>query len=144
MRQFKFRAWHKELKIISDFTLTDILASQLSGQYIIVAERALIFTLSECEIMQYLGEDCKDINGVELCEGDIVKISFGPGTLLKEPEIYICQIIYKEASFLLLCDNGEILELTDDGEMVGIFQFIDYCEIIGNIYQNPELLGEDK
>lgn len=76
-------------------------------------------------IMQYTG--LKDINGKEIYEGDIVKI-----------EDAYASIIFENQTFKF---SGKL-----DGKLeVSPFYEIDledyYIKIIGNIYENPELLG---
>lgn len=74
------------------------------------------------KIMQYIGR--KDKNGKEIYEGDIVK-----GTFYGFPMVeydYIFQIYWDEK---------------EKGFMANYFEPSE-CEVIGNIYENPELLEE--
>ena len=74
-------------------------------------------------ISQYTG--LKDKNGKRIFEGDIVK---GEDALLSDIEIfgYVC---FKDGSFVI----------SDD--LITHYRWIDYeVEVIGNIYDNPELL----
>lgn len=68
-------------------------------------------------IMQYLGEDCKDPQGIEFCEGDICALPYD----------------YKEVGTLIY-DGGEFF-------IPGYRDNIGIVKIIGNIHQNPELLN---
>lgn len=75
--------------------------------------------------MQYTG--LNDKNGKEIYEGDIVQFTI-------EHEEEIDDVTYKEAvHFSEGCFNV-------DGE-VPLNAFSDECEVIGNIYENPELLN---
>ena len=79
--------------------------------------------LSNVEIMQYTG--LKDIAGDEIYEGDIVRdVSDG----------IIGQIEYSDGGFIIIYDD--IAEKLNADESV-------YLEVVGNIFENPELLGEE-
>ena len=86
-------------------------------------------------IMQSTG--LKDKNGVEIFEGDIVNYvkSFtnpmtGSGSLSINKNL---RIIFKDAEF------------TADGIDIRLKKIVSHMEVIGNIYENPELLkGHEK
>ena len=84
---------------------------------------------SDVEVMQYIG--LKDSNKNEIYEGDIVKIEdyFG--------EDIIGRVIYDEATAGYVFHKGNernYFQMTLDLE-----SYVYY--VIGNIYENPELLG---
>lgn len=131
MRKFKFRAWHPKLKIMNDFSFLDIVGSPRGLPGIIFdREDGSNFALPtiECNIMQYLGEDCKDADGIEFCEGDIIK----------NPDNVLAKIIFEKGAFVISLLFGK-----KNGELEHAFDLID-SKIIGNIYQNPELLEVKK
>lgn len=75
-------------------------------------------------IMQYTGME--DKNGVEIYEGDIVKFNNG-----------VYEIRYWQQAFRY--------KHLDDGDYIGcIGEYLDSGEVIGNIYQNEELLKESE
>jgi len=77
------------------------------------------------KLMQYTG--LKDKNGREIYEGDIVK---GAG---KNPIIYIVEWLDSYGGFAFV----------DKEKAIPAYEFlVNFCEVIGNIYENPELLKE--
>jgi len=86
------------------------------------------FLSNEVELMQHTG--LKDKNGNEIYEGDIVKFQESYGK--EEPEINIGNIEYSEmaTSYLINWGNSHYQHLNE----------VEF-EIIGNIYENPELLN---
>ena len=86
-------------------------------------------------VMQYTGlKDKKRTekypDGREICEGDVVKFSeytFGDNSLPESIET----IKYKDCGYN---DNLQVLGYQDAPK---------WCEVIGNIYENPELLEEN-
>ena len=117
----KFRAWHKELKVMCSVEEISFLFQALKlspcdneyGECITVRNR-------ECVLMQSTGSHNK--NGVEIFAGDIVVSSRGVGVV--ETKIgHAPQVTYKNGNDLLR------------------FVF-DNLSVIGNIYENPELLEQ--
>lgn len=109
-REIKFRAWDERREQM-------IKEINLGERWI---------ELSFCKIMQYTG--LKDKNGKEIWESDIVKQIF---------ESNIGEIKYESVSWIVRYGNGVRyypLEnyISKKGECS--------LEIIGNIYENPELL----
>lgn len=82
------------------------------------------FITDENTIGQYIG--LHDKNGKEIYEGDIVKIKYRDEDIGK--------VIYEH--------NGFSIDVTNMNKNYGRVSFVNnFIEVIGNIYDNPELLG---
>jgi len=126
MRENKFRAWDKKekkmyLPVWSIFYYDDSIGIDVFG--LGRKEEDLIF---DCVLMQYT--ELKDKNGNEIYEGDIFNL------LQSETGEILCpKNVVELADFL----GGHYYKTRMGGSTV--------YEIIGNIYENPELMkGEDK
>jgi len=121
MREIKFRAKRKDTREWYYFTLEDFQDSGLSSYY----SDALDFSMFDKETLgQYI---FKDKNGKEIYEGDIVYFGGGYG------------IVYY--------DEGKAafyIEWFKQGKYTDMECIIKYAEVIGNKWENPELLEEEK
>ncbi|MBG9837932.1 MULTISPECIES: YopX family protein [Bacillus cereus group] len=79
-------------------------------------------------LMQYTG--LKDKNGKEIYEGDIIRND--RGTILKVP--FVDGAFYAEGTDAL--SKQYVFSVLSD--------FSSWSEVVGNIYENPELLEESK
>lgn len=122
MRAIKFRAWDKEKKKMIDDVL--ICSSGVwDSEFMWVDEE-------KYKPMQYTG--LKDRNGKEIYEGDICK-SFIDGHYIIAPMIWN----ENKAQFGL----EAIVDFeSEDHVEVNVHSDEDAPEVIGNIYENPELL----
>ena len=141
-REIRFRAWDKKDKKMYDewadefdYNHGTAVGPANDGGYLAIEE--LLSTDEENEperyvLMQYTG--LKDKNGVEIYEGDIVDITSTntSGSIL--PSKY--KVIYGCGSFDISRESyGETISYRI-GEIPN-----GNNEILGNIYENPELLG---
>lgn len=134
--KLKFRAWHKSKEIMSEVNRIDFWSEEIE---------TIDFDESHLEdvnLMQATG--IKDKNGVEIFEGDIVKRYKNP-ILKAEQEYEIETVMQRDASFVLVQEVGENVKTMSFGTQ---FSRSDLLEVIGNIYETPELLrkikGENK
>jgi len=136
MRDIKFRAWDKATnEMLFEWD------TQGWGHDLLNPFEGANFT--RMEIMQHVG--LKDKNGKEIYEGDIVsfksrfegdeysrwgEVVFGKATY--DSGVYSTQGYY----ITRIKSNQEYYDDDEDGSSGWLFE----CEVIGNIYENPELL----
>ena|SRR3990167_7107696 len=127
MREIKFRAWDKKQSIMSGgFSLIDCSDGYVDTEAI---------KLEDCELMQFTG--LKDKNGKECFEGDIVRRVYD-FTRAKKAKETIDQIVYRD-DFGAFCFNSKT-KISEGWSRMHSGHSLYWWEIIGNIYQNPELL----
>lgn len=120
-RELKFRAWHPaEKKMWSDVGVDDCGNAILDTR-----NRGLQYLKGESVVMQYTG--LKDKNGKEIYEGDV----------LATPGEANAVVIFVKGSF---CGK----EINGWDPMNAVFPLAGIItldiEIVGNIYENPELV----
>lgn len=130
----KFRAWLKEEKKmvnVETIDFTDKSMQYLEKNEIIDAYLLRRMIFDDVELMQYTGQ--KDKNSKEIYEGDILKYNFPYDGRLKH--VSPVKFLETEASFGLKDIYGNEIQLYR-------ITANNYFEVIGNIYENPELLEE--
>ena len=121
----KFRAWVKKNKEMLFVRQIDFMFEK------VVLECYEQFFIDEVELMQYTG--LRDKNGREIYEGDVVRYECCF-------ESYVEEVIYDDKH----CNFGTI----DKDEKTFSFDAlisdfdVDCFEVVGNKYENLELLGE--
>ena len=86
--------------------------------------------------MQYTG--LHDKNGKEIFEADIVKVKLYKG---EEEKNFVGKVEYFGSNFIVDADNDSDYHVYDLDEFGIDYRYnLEDCEVIGNIYDNPELL----
>jgi uncharacterized phage protein (TIGR01671 family) len=120
-RQLKFRAW-RENKMHFNITKAHYEHNAMSGSGGDLWDFAEWLKWSK--VMQYTG--LKDKNGVEIYEGDIVKATSDQ----YENENFVGKVIFDEGCFLTWINKNDIRGIWGEDDI----------EVVGNIFENPELL----
>lgn len=121
MREIKFKMWNKEEQKMYEVGKIDF---QKERAYMTNwwGSTQSFFPFSMVEILQYTG--LRDKNGIEICEGDI--LTNGDKNIK-----YIVKWV----------DTGLNARQYNNQSYIGLSYWQDKLEIIGNIYENSELLG---
>lgn len=154
MREIKFRGWHAPKKVMfsAEEMATDQLTLLPTGCFINVSgdntRLSQIMPSDKFIPLQFTG--LRDKNGKEIYEGDIVLIEdeykeriLDDGSGPIEPCNHLVPVIFQDGSFgvniihpaLGLVSRG-FWSFRDINDELGLTEF----EVIGNIYENPELL----
>lgn len=126
MRTLKFRIWDKVKKEFIPFAWVDIVEWQMQT----------CNPQSEYEFQQFTG--LLDLEGKEIYEGDILRISNGERLVAD----LIDFALVPEESRIVWLERSRIGEYYGSNSETSWYSLLDYdvWEVIGNIMQNPELL----
>lgn len=117
MREIKFRVWNTD-RMIPPFTIQDAVLSTVHKPHLnLTTQKRHIY-------MQFTG--LLDKNGKEIYEGDIISCQ-RVGNSLRDKKV----VFFTDGMFTAN-ESGD--ETKSSTPIIGI-----KCEIIGNIYENPEL-----
>lgn len=132
MREIKFRAWDTVNKVWRD--IEELIIGKNNAVVAIKDTNGNIYQVHEGQIvlMQYTG--LKDKNGEEIYEGDFIRRFIEDEKAEKQRE-QVFEIVW----------NNEYAEFEPLFHETGWRPVLKYvlesdCDVIGNIYENPELL----
>lgn len=124
MREFKFRAWHKVERCMLGMSSADHYGQEYQGEVFSWKNEGQHIT-----IMQYTG--MKDCEGVAIYDGDILRGYFGI-----PPISVTAKVTFSNSAFIVETDRTP--------RFCNLAEFISHLggdiEVIGNIYETPELL----
>lgn len=92
-------------------------------------EREVVDIIIDCDVEFFTG--FKDSMGIKIYEGDIVRFGI-------EEEVYRYIVKFENGDFKAIsCEDGEVIPIS-------IFKDPKYSTVLGNIHEDPELLGSKK
>ncbi len=139
-REIKFRFWDGKMHILN------LYQTESYDDYVLREDNRESWIDDHCgavkrKLMQYTG--LRDKNGKEIYEGDICNVEYynhsSPNTFIKQ------EVIYEFGTFALKSENAFklSLKLEDTRQYVPLHWALspNKIEVIGNIYENPQLGG---
>ena len=135
-REIKFRAWDRQEK-----KMHEVLSIHLRREKVIISNKPFgNVPLWDYDLMQYTG--LKDKNGKEIYEGDIIKSEWQYDGVINRDITSVGQVAFGgndgEPGFFMYGKDGDIYQPFVSYDRVELLS----VEVIGNIYENPELLKE--
>ena len=135
MREIKFRGYDKfDKRWVYGYGLHQSIFIDGSSNAYVTAGIREVFIVDKESAGQYTG--CKDANGKEIYEGDIVKVTDLMPCEKYYGKTYICKIVYDKDRFIIENYLGSGSNRIAEKESFN-FKSI---EVIGNVFENEELL----
>ncbi len=133
MREIKFRAWDKKQKIMG---FNFFICQNEIINFVTTGEKDCV-KISKCNknnvvAMQFTG--LKDKKGKEIYEGDILYIKHKRGKYWSKGKVLVC---WADCEFYADKIDESVIE---DEESLGNYSYGFDIEVIGNKFENPELL----
>lgn len=154
MENTKVKAWDKKskkMRKVDSIAFDDngnIKLVNLWGKDIIEDKEIIVRREKQYELLQYTG--LKDKNGKEIYEGDIIQFTWDSDSCWGEAGTYKGYVRFREGVFEVVYINRPEITTYDDGtwhensksdDIQSLFSWSEDIEIIGDIYENSELLG---
>lgn len=125
----KFRAWSPKFEKMYGVTLIDF----INGDVGLKDKNGgvAMSNLDSLSIMQSTG--LFDKNGMEIFEGDLIQWFYGESEILEQKGVV--DVVWKNGAFRPFDEA--------DGTLYDLLEMCkhDWYEVVGNIHNNPELLG---
>lgn len=133
MREIKLRAWDKEENKMY-YDVQDTYDFMINNGGCFEESFKDVLEYDNYVVMQYT--NCYDINGKEIYEGDIIRLEGVDDREIGSTWEHIGKIVYKRGAFFVCyfdyyADGDE--ELICDAQ-------VEFGTVIGNVYENKELL----
>lgn len=134
----KFRAWNKSTELMDEAILIDFYNKKIGILYanpISQGESVKTYSFDEVVLMQSTG--LYDKNGKEIFEGDILH--------WKDCEPVDDEMVYEDIIVVYWSDEFMMWKAkNEDTDYIDLYDYSDNreLEVLGNIYENPELLDE--
>ena len=129
MREYKFRAWDETEKHM--YNWENLINQNLKNIFTITEQCGYI-------LMQYTG--LHDENGKEIYEGDIIEFSYDMFVGNFDTFAAKGKVVLEEGAFYVEVFENE--RTTKDEAYLLYSINLDTIEVVGNIYENKELLNE--
>ena len=142
-REYKFRAWDNKNKKLVSFENIELPYSEnvnLDGQIEGILDRGII-------LMQFTGR--KDINNIEIYEGDIIIMKdypfYGNAEVITDSnqqcdELNYVGVVEWDVYIGYFLNLKPVSDRVRGGAIGSTLQDYDGMKVIGNIYENPDML----
>lgn len=142
MAEVNFRAWDKDGEYM-EYTDRNLIVSFGDNGNVDATDLSNIYStcngMQNFELMQSTG--LKDITGDEIYEGDIVKVLVHDiEPKIMKDKMYIGVVAYNQGTFDIKISKDTYLGIIPEMYMLDIDCVF---RILGNIYENPELLEDN-
>lgn len=129
----KFRAWSSKTAVLAEVINIDFRERKLKVSHWEYGD-SIYLPLGEVELMQSTG--LKDKNGVEIFDGDIVKVSVHNGFDYYDNEVCVVRKSRFHSGLVCINPSTDMECRIFNKDVLEDYQY----EVVGNIHENSELL----